>query len=533
MTRNKILILFFALINLSSFGQSKLSSYDMVWGYAEPGSNKRMFKSIVGYDDYGFYALKANRVLIMGDLARKKRTRSFALDYFNHDLKKARSVEIDLRYFDEDRALEKVMHFNNRLYLFTSSSDKVAKTNRLFVHQIDKKNLRVDKNETKLAVIDYEGFQSDDKGGYGLELSPNESKLLVYSLIPSETGGSKKFNFKVFSGDMKLLWERDISLSYLDKLFEVGQFKISDDGDVYLLGLVYNQNRKKENDGKPNYWYNLMAFQKDSEKVDEFPIKDPDKFINGMEMSINDLGDIICAGFYSGDGTEGIKGTYFLSVDGRSKQVKNRNLQGFSADFIAGGTSHKGVRETRKKGGNVELYNYTLNEFIAKEDGGAFLVAEQSFVFWENQSVRNSDGTMSSRNAEKFVYGDVIVISIDKEGKILWSTRVSKTQSSYNDAGYYASYTLAVQKDKLFVIYNGRPDKLFAETHSKNKKFKKGGFNVIVEIDSEGNQNKSTLISFREIKMIARPKVSTQISENEVIVFCQGKGKHRLTKLLL
>ena len=94
-----------------------------------------------------------------------------------------------------------------------------------------------------------------------------------------------------------------------------------------------------------------------------------------MQIEILDDNRLVCAGFYSNKGTYSVKGTYFLSIDAATKEIKTKSFKEFSLDFIIQSMSDRQANRTVRKmdnGSEPELYEYDLDKLLIGKDGSAF-----------------------------------------------------------------------------------------------------------------------------------------------------------------
>lgn len=99
----------------------------------------------------------------------------------------------------------------------------------------------------------------------------------------------------------------------------------------------------------------------------------------------------------------------------------------------------------RKDGRSKELVNYTIDRLIVRRDGGVAILAE-SF----NRAERSYwDYYMQTYVYHYYYhYGNVMILSINPSGDILWNNVVSKDQNSIDDAGYSSSYISSIVSGK-------------------------------------------------------------------------------------
>lgn len=537
--RRIIVVFIFLLAGTQSNAQRKISDIDIQWSEEEVVSKKLTLSDVVGNDQTGFYTLKELQKVnwSIGPFSTN-RSSSFIIEHYDQGLNKTLTSEIDLKAFGDKRSLEEVIQLKNNLYLFTSYDNKKTKQNELYIQPINTKSLTINNDAKKISEIDFEGHRKKNSGTYGHRVSRDSSKLLIYRLLPYDKKESEEFGFQVFDHEMNFLWEKEVTLPYTDELFDVESMKVDNEGNVYLLGLIYKDKRKEKRKGKPNYSYTIISYKNKGSDVKQYPVSLSEKFITDMQIAIDDNGNIICGGFYSNEGTYNIMGTYYMTINSETKAVTSQSLKEFELDFLVQNFTERQEKRTRKKadkGEDISLYSYSLEDLILKEEGGAVLVAEQYYVRTYTYSYSSANGGFHTRTSTSYYYNDIIVVNINENGAINWASKIPKSQRTTDDGGYYSSYTMAVVKDKLYFVFNDNPKNLVIEKAEKVKSFtgNKDALAVLVEVDSDGNQRKKALFSARDSGSIARPKVCRQISKDEMIIFCERKRKHRFAKISL
>ena len=531
MKKTLVLLLSFVL-SLSLFSQTKTKKANILWGEEYKIPKKITLSGIIGYDNTGIYALKYSASLFGGV--------KYYLDFIDNSMIRKNSEEINLEEENgKEKEYEFLINFHNKLMLFSSFNNQKDKTNYLFYQTMDKKALKPNLDIKKIAEISSEKGSRYNAGSFSYEISGDSSKLLIYYELPYQSGEKEKFGFKVYDPSMNELWTKDITLPYEDKLFGIEDYEIDNKGNVYILGILYKDKVKEKRHGQPNYSYLVLAYRNNGNDVTEYPIVIPGKFITDMQLTINETtGDIVCGGFYSDEGTFSIKGSYFLTVDKNSKNIKKESYNEFGIDFITQNmTEHKAKKVKKKadKGKNIEMYQYDLHELVKKDDGGAVLIGEQYYVKVVTTTYTDSQGHMRTTTTYYYFYNDIIVIDISPEGDILWTKKIPKKQITANDGGYFSSYALAVVNDKLYFIFNDNPKNLYETQAGKTSNFnlRKEALTVLVEMNNEGEFTREALFSDKNARVIVRPKVCQQISDNVIILFAERGTKEKYAKVTI
>ena len=517
----------------SSTAQHNSSKVELVWGSEHKESKTYSLRDIVGYDETGFYALKTKINSVFN-----KKTSTVRIQHFDHDVNELRSADVILTLDGRAMDFQSIVQINDGLLLFSSQVNSKLGKNALYVQSVDKKTLRTDKKikVAELNILKGSGLvksANTKTGGFDIKLSRDSSKLMIYYNVPSRTKENEEYGFHVFDKSLNKIWEKKFVLPYSQELFEVVNHKVDKNGNVYLLGKLYNKIKKNRRKGEANFKYLVISYKKEGTEIKEYPIDLGGHFLTDMQIAINDNQDIICGGFYSELGTYSVKGSYFLKIDGETARVESTNFKEFQIDFITQNMKRGEESKARKqevKGKNVELSNYQLSDIIIKDNGGAILIGEQFFV--TTYTGTSSDG--SRYTVSKYFYNDIIVINISSSGQIEWAEKIAKSQRTTNDGGIFSSYALAVAKNKLYFVFNDHPANLSEErkgivhTFTRSKKT----IVVLVEMDGSGNQKREALVSSGDTNMLTKPIVCEQISSSEMILFSQRKKIQSFAKMI-
>ncbi|MFB1022720.1 MAG: hypothetical protein QMC40_08180 [Vicingaceae bacterium] len=517
-------------ISLNSQAQTKSEKVNLIWGDEQVLNKKTAFDDIIGTDDDGVYIIKRTR----------KGKAPIIIEKYSNDMSLKKSVPIILGEKKKERVYQYATQIDGELILFSSVLDKKAKVNLLFAQTVNKKTLKPSSKLVEVGSISFAGNSKRNSGWFTYQISNDEKKILIYYNLPYEKDGNEKISYHIFNKDLTLLWGKNVTLPYENQLFQVVDYEIQENGDLYLLSKIFKEKAKERRKGKPNFHYQIIAYTEQGNNVKEYPIVLEGKFLTDMKITINQDNDIICGGFYSDNGTSTIKGSYFLKLDESSNKIVTKSFNEFEIDFITQNMTEKLKKKTKKreaKGKDVELYQYDLDNIVLKDDGGAILVGEQFFI----RVVTTTDAQGNVRTTTHYYYNDIIVISINPKGEIDWTEKIAKRQHTINDYGYFSSYAMAVNEDKINFIFNDNIKNLGTAKMTKGKakgavydftkKFKSSAA-VLVQVDSDGRQVKEALFNAKEAELLIRPKVCEQISNNELVIYGQKRKTERFGKIV-
>lgn len=479
------------------------------------------------------------------------------LERYDEKLRLKKSQKIDLRYKNKKRAFEDLVKIGGQLYLFTSFNNQVKKKNYLFYQKVSHR-LTPSRDIVKVGEIDTKNKYK--QGNFDLALSRDSSKVLIYNGLPYKKNEPERFTLRVFDDQMQELWTRDIALPYNDNVFEIEEYRVDKEGNVYILGIVYKDGNRLQRRGQPTYGYTVIAYLNDGTEKQEYRIELEDRFITDLTFRVANDGNLVCSGFYSDRGTISIKGTYFLRMNAKTKEIYNVNYKAFDLDFLTFNMNQGQKRraERNERSGNEnrapELARFSLDELIMRTDGGAVLVAEQYYVyqqnfdrnfgydpFWGNRWGRwgrwgNPYGVGNNQTNFFYHYNDILIINIKPNGEIEWASRIPKRQETMNDAGYYSSYSMATVRDRFYFIYNDNPRNFDGRVQSGQRRVRynfNGSASVVslAEVKIDGSVKVMPLFTNRDADVITRPKICRQSSSKHMLIYGERGRNFRFADL--
>jgi hypothetical protein len=540
--RGLSLVLVAMMFATNLVGQVKTKNGDLYLGPEIKSDRKGTLEDIIGMDGDGYYMVRAE-------------PKKFYLEKYDHKLNQVKSEEIILGKGGDRKYLEFAEQLNDEIYLFTTQYDNIAKHRILFAEKVNRKTLKPDGDPIKLSTYDYRNRSNE--GYFDYHVSRDSSKILIYYDTPNQSGNTgEKFGLSVYDHNLNALWSKELELPFRDKLYKVERYKVDNQGNAYLLGMVYRGQVRDKRQGRPNYEYHLLVYNK-SDEYTEYLLSLQDKFITDMQFEISRTGDIICAGLYSDFGTSSVKGTFYLLIDGKTNEVKKEYYEQFDPSFLVDFMSEK------RAGKGRELTRYNLNQLEIRRDGGVVLVAEQFFVKELHQNFndprfrspysnpffypgyyyyypmwrfpyRYGYPYMNDERELQYNYNDIIVINIDPNGSIQWAKRIPKRQSSKDDGGRYSSYAMSISKGKMFFVFNDNPknlDKTSGDQRIHNFTKGKESTVVLVSLDGRGEVEKESLFQVKDTKTITKPLVCEQISTDQMIIYSEKNKKATFARL--
>jgi len=522
----KRIILSIIVVLACSSGWSQNRPATIKWGEELKEPMGTFLSKIVAIRPDGFYALRRNN-----DNAINGNPKAF-IERYNDRMNLRRSREIELKYSGKQRELEDVIMLGGQLYLLTSFHNQVKKKNYLFRQTIDNNRLTAGRDLDLVGEIDARNLQRE--GAFNFTISSDSSRLLVHNQLPYQKGEPERFALRVFDEQFQEIWSQNIVLPYNDENFEVESYQIDRNGNVYILGVIYQDNSQRRRRGSPTYQYSILAYKNKGAEIDEYLIDLDNVFITDLTFRADNQGNLVCSGFFSEKGTYSVRGTYFFRVDTETKEIYNQNLRDFDFEFRTEYLSDKEkaraevaeLENDQRK--TPELYDFSLDKLIMRSDGGALLVAEQYYVYeryfrdWPYYNMRYD---------YVYNYNDIIVVNIRPNGEIEWTARIPKKQVTVNDNGYFSSYAMSTVRDKLYFVFNDNGRNFDPDS---DRLYNFNGRNSVIAlatVDIRGNVDIKPLFSNRDADVITRPKVCRQIGPREMAIYGERGRTYRFASL--
>lgn len=517
MMKKIILILFLFTFQIVNSQDIKVIEGEVI-------SSKMRLSRIVG---------EFNNQLVTVFVAKKK----YFLRTYNASLEVSSVKEISLEYKDNRMNLATVIKVKDRLFVLTTFNNKKSNKTYLLYQEIDPITLSNIKEINILGEIPYESRY--DKGGFSIVYSNNQKKILIYHLLPYNKGGNKKIAFTVLDSDLKVLWEKKITLPYADKLFSLMDYELDDEGNVYILGKQYKGKPVDILDKQINFSYLILGYFDEGEEEREYKLAEKDKYITEVRLAVDKDLDLICAGFYSANkSSSSAGGSFYLKIDYDSGDLTTSNYHKFDVDFLTSLDSEKRKAKTKKKaskakakGKEIEMINMDLRRLLLNENGNVVLVGEQNYV----RVVSSYNASSKSYSTTYYYhYNNIVVVNFNSDGSVKWKRLIPKNQTQTNSS-YYLSFVPVVFKDLAFFVYNDHIENSKIEDEVKyityRPSYKKSEL-VAYRMDGDGETDRIPLFNALESKIIPVPKQSRQLKESgALILFCKNRKTQKLYRI--
>ncbi|HIB35974.1 hypothetical protein [Mesonia sp.] len=370
----------------------------------------------------------------------------YYIEHFNKDLELIESYDLELK----NGLIKSLFIKDNQLHLIEikmmyDGSSRTIEYN-LLSSQLDKFNFK----SKVIFTLPYEQYTYTNNN-YGennydpsgtVELTDN-NKFITFNYETRE-GNDKVHKIKVYDSSLTLLFDKTFRLNSNKRNLAYKSSIVTDpeDGTVYLLGKFIEQGSISEKKNK-DVFTKLYKFNANVEQ--ELTLNNDNLYVSSLKLVANN-DKVICAGFYSEEGYNTVKGVAYYKIDKQSFQLQASTFNPFTEQLMT--DKFGNVRGRQKLNKDKEIMQVNDSKVFLDKNGNAIITAEERF-----NTFSGPIGAASTR--ENYYFNDVIICKINAEGKIDWSRNVCKEQSAAGRSLEFLSYFSAMLNDNLIILLNG------------------------------------------------------------------------------
>lgn len=484
---------------------SKAQNLEVVWGKETKPDKRTYIGGVIGHDKNGYYLFKR----VGGGLFSSSKT---IVDRQNMDHEVEFSNEINEKINGKDAYYESsYMLDNDRLVVFQSQRDKKADINKLYVTFIEKNG-----RSTQPKLVDEIDLKKKKgTGEFNTRLSDDKKKFLIFHAEGYDKKDNEKVNYKMYTTDFELIWEKAIELPYKDKKFSIGSYTIDEEGNVYLYGVLSIDKKISK--------HKLFAYYHKKGALEEVNVEfGKAAFISDMRFNYYNNA-LHFMGFYYDGKNDGIQGIFYTKINAKTLRTEIEKNSPFTKKDLSQFATARQI----KRGKGIRT-NFDIDDIIIKPNGEMYLVAEEYYV----QVVTSTDSKGGTRTTYYYHYEDIIVVNMTADADIIWARKIPKYQISVNDGGYYSSYILAYDEKNLYFLYNDN----LKNTSPKTKPEKRGTYvtqtqkirKLVVTLATLSNTGElSTEMFFKsksDGKTVLKPKYYQRFSPDKILIYAE-RGK--------
>lgn len=408
-----------------------------------------------------------------------------------------------------------ISYFNNRFIWL--QGDYVDKKMELFFKIVDL-NGRIT-SERKIAKV-------EDVRDMRWEISQDSSRLLFFNSKSSfEKEGTYKCYVSVFDKALEKIWDRTVSLPYIPNRVKIRDVKHGKNNSVYIVAQIYNKDSGKTKffKGNKKHDYKMSVFKISANNtIQEYKMKLNDVFIKDVKLKETDKVHLVC--LIGGTRNGPITGVANATIEQDKKTgillqtrfFNKKELKRLGTDIT------KKDRKTKRRG---LLDGYQISSFFVHPSGAINFSAEYFDTYEKNVSLTSTITTFRDFH--------ILVVGINAQGKTEYLKLIPKLHIEKKDAGaseaiyeentHFMHTIPFVQNEKVYYIYNDNPSNLKRKVANLDQyrllTQPKKSVTVISHVNDNNKLVRRRICNSKEINSIISPKLSKQISPNQIFIY--------------
>jgi hypothetical protein len=398
------------------------------------------YASVIGKLDEGYVVLQSN-IPIGTDKERVGlKTRKLQISFFDDKL--TRKWQAPISCSINGATIESVFTFDNKIILVYSLFSKDNSNIEIYYDSFnsDGKSVQL---KNKLGSVTINKFNNLEK--IRVLVSPNKNNFGVY--INESDDKNQNINILTCSNAGNIS-NNSFKLNFGSGQLYLGNFMLDNSNNFYSSGQVKSKENKKQ---KSQY---LFCYLSSINSVIEKVVSDINSPISDFIIKYNPVkNEIVCGGIgvdntsYSGSGIK------LLIIDSLFNfRELNYPIQGSSLKELIGERNNSGI----------SLDNYTIQDLIPREDGGALIVAEAQYL---SEYSFYDQFTQTFNRRTEYHFDNIVLFSISPDGNIDWCKVIKKEQVSMDDFGIFSSFASYMNSDEIGIIYNKDSGRNFELMH--------------------------------------------------------------------
>lgn len=316
---------------------------------------------------------------------------------------------------------------NNKLVTFLSVIDTKTEINQLYCVTFDENSEII----TDKLVDEIRYKDNKNNGKFDIRYNKDRKTFMLMHQEIFTKNENVEVSFKLYKDDLTSILEKNITLPYLDKQFEIIDYQTDESNNIFLLG---NYTLEKNVTKKTIFSYNHQL-----NKLDEINLNFK-TIAGGPNVKFTyEFGTLNLTGFYYSE-DNGILGICFIKINAKTLKTELEKLVPFSKNDLLQFITKKGLEKNTGIVGK-----FVIREIIKKENGDQFIIAE----LYKFEIRHSNEGVYRT-----YEYDDIMVVSVKKDLEINWIKNINKYQYSRDDDGKYSSFATLSDDKNIYLIYN-------------------------------------------------------------------------------
>lgn len=429
-------------------------------------------------------------------------------------------------------------------YFYSQFFDKKSEVMNLFASDLNVSKGTFNEHYEAMSVKDdkFNMFQRP----FTVARSIDSSKVMFVAAYPTKGKEKAKYAIRVTDNKLGEIWKKDIIFDQLDKNFTPTSYLIDKNGNIHIAAIIrMSSEEKKDKESKGKYYVSIFSYFHETGELKEYEIGFKDELIISANLELNQQNELICTGFYAENKLfdAGMKGFFFLRIDPITKKIIAKSLSPFDKKFLGQ------LMSERKAEKGKGLYGYLVRKTFPLSDGGMAVVSE----FYQYTQTQDQNGNVT----EIWVFGNVLVFFLDKEGNMKTYSILKKNQTCINkpsaefllrselgltlvpgvtELPYYGIATM-MKDDHVYLVYNENPKNDARIKAGKKPKSvrQRTSVTMLIDFDSKGVIEGNVLFKSKDkdagFKMPLMPRYHFNFSKDAMLIIGRKGKKARVTEI--
>jgi len=529
--KKNLLVILFALFTTAMFAQTLET---VMWGNPKDLPKKTSFQKIIGTNDDGFYAIRADNPSF---ITRDKMWLEF-VSYATMDVDE--SNEIQFPGVNNKQTYYNDMFFiKDKLILFTSVKDRGRSQNVLYMEYMNTNGTL--KNKPKEVGVTPASNLKED--GFNFKYLKDEKNIMLYYHKTYTKYNGEKFSIKIFDSNLKEVFAEDLVFPkrLMERKNKLNQIERGKSGNIYMMFSVEaistkSTRGKKKGDKFENV---LVVYNVKKKEFKTYDVKMTKFVTKSVKFTLTDDETVVIAGTFAPRTSKFEKqftGMFYMKINPKTeKEIKPKNIKETFYDIKRDKKLISTFNSERTGATQNDRYSFDVKSVEKLENGGFVVIAEQYF-----KSFRTYKDPQTKEEIKILYhnYNDLLVGGIDKNGKFAWIKRFPKMQYSIDDGGHFSSFATMINVNTVKLIYNDVDKNIKNENADKTKTIKFNpktapkGVAVMHSIYTDGSIQKTPMFSGKDGECVIIPKTLTPFTDGYIIATQKGK-KYRFAQFIV
>lgn len=272
-----------------------------------------------------------------------------------------------------------------------------------------------------------------------LEILQSEDRSCLVAMNTAERTRMESTCFRL--DKMQVQWDKVIMLN--DNFFDsnLRSMTLANNGDFYMITELNNRRSKLE-----SHEYQVLQVRASGDQTYKVPL--PDFLTTDVQFRYdNQNRQLVGAGLYTDKNRDRANGVFFI-----------RLAPGSGAPFLHYEEfSDKVISILRRKDvsdDNKGITDANIQQLVLRRDGGVMVVIERYHEIQRGSGASRGFWRDGMRLVLDYYYDDLLLMALNPNGELHWTTVLHKKQYSQDDEATFSSYFLMLNEENIHFMFN-------------------------------------------------------------------------------